>query len=344
MRSVGRARLAALALDAVQDGDTRRLARKYRVTRSTIYRWLQILADAGVLRKTLGECAYAKGEKWSEWFDGIDSDRWTTQAGSGDSQDSQNHYLVGSTKMRMPPKSPRLASGLRLENPRRLYELVAPIPPDLLRLLRPFARCRDGRIASWAGEVHYPHGTAQFHVGERRGTVQLILKRQYFDDGTVGKDPSEVEAWMDKVYAWWARGVERDLGVKLTARGLPIPDPRARGRPGALSTGHLEKSLEDVEAVGRAALSETARTDDSPPGPSVDTVDLNEAQRLARAALSGGLEGIEQRLAAIQEAMAKDREEIVRSLQHIADILELLTGAWDAGQAGRAPPGGPGYA
>jgi len=61
MRSVGRARLAALALDAVEDGDPRRLVRKYRVSRSTIYRWLQILISAGVLRKALGECVYVKG-------------------------------------------------------------------------------------------------------------------------------------------------------------------------------------------------------------------------------------------------------------------------------------------
>lgn len=284
-----------LLLRAPAEGRVQILTKEFGVSPATIYRLIKkAISDGAIVR--LGECAYSAGPQYHVFVDHID----TAYGGFSDS-----HLLAQPglpTENHVPATRLRLAPGWVNTGAQCTYVILPPVPPDLATRLLHFGR-------SWRYSAPSDHGTAQFYVGKNGASVVLHLRNRPYPDGMEDHVPrfqrAEAKAWAQEL-------VNAFPGLRLIDRPIWHPDPKAQESRTPLPSGELVKRILGVDEVARERVGPATETNNSPPGPSLETAGIEEARQVAQAPF-------------VLDALRKEQSEIRASLTQLADAYREQT-------------------
>lgn len=264
---------------APHEGRAGVLAARFGISLSTVYRIIRkALLDGALIR--LAECAYSAGPQYPVFVDHID----TAYGGDSEFQQVPQPGLSPDTQ----PSAPRLAPGWVNTGAQCTFVLLPPVPPELAACLLHFGR-------SWRYSLPSDHGTAQFYVGKNGASVVLHLRNRPYPDGMESQVPrfqqAEFRVWVQEI-------VNAFPGLQVLNRPIYHPDPKAQESRTPLPSGELTKRILGVEQVARERVGPATETNNSPPGPSLETAGIEEAKIVAQAPFV--LEDLRRDLAALR--------------------------------------------
>lgn len=255
-------------VDAVREGRMPILAAKYHLSVSTAYRMRKKALLDGALTR-LGECAFTAGPKYAHFVDGIDSGLW----GESDTFKLSQPGLSAESQGRA-PETVRLASGWVHTGACCTWVILPPIPPALAARTQPFGN------GTYRYQEKSHHGTAQFYAGKNGASVVLHLVNRDYPDGLESQVPrfqnAEAREWIQELLTAYP-------GLKVVNRPIWHADPKAHESQTPLPSGELTKRVLGVEQVARERVGPATETNNSPPGPSLETAGIEEARAIAQA-------------------------------------------------------------
>ncbi|MDE1882323.1 MAG: hypothetical protein KGI89_17445 [Euryarchaeota archaeon] len=288
-----------LLLRAPHEGRAEVLAQELGISPSTVYRLLKrAIRDKALVR--MSECAYGAGDSYGVFVDHIDT------AYGGFSPSFSLSRWGPSAENQAPVGHPRLAPGWTNTGTACTVVLLPPLPPELV------AKAHHWGNHAWKVDEHSDHGTAQFTIGAAQASVILRLRNRPYPDGTEHLVPKFQEA---EARAWLRELVAAYPGLRAVDRLIWHPDPKAQESRTPLPSGELVKRIHGVEAVAKERVGPATETNNSPPGPAIETAGIEEARKIAKAPFL--LDDVVNRLAALETASKEGFEKIASILERI---------------------------